>query len=83
MKLEILTPIGKSYSGDVVGVQLPGVTGSFEVLDSHAPLVAALKAGRLKVLLNKTNTESFQIEAGFVEVLDKKVTVMVEGSTRI
>jgi F-type H+-transporting ATPase subunit epsilon len=83
MKLEILTPIGKSYSGDVVGVQLPGVTGSFEVLDSHAPLVAALKAGRLKVLLNKTNTESFQIEAGFVEVLDNKVTVMVEGSTRI
>ena len=83
MKLEILTPIGKSYSGDVVGVQLPGVTGSFEVLDSHAPLVAALKAGRLKVLLNKTNTESFQIEAGFVEVLNNKVTVMVEGSTRI
>jgi F-type H+-transporting ATPase subunit epsilon len=82
MNLEILTPVGKTYSGEVIGVQLPGVTGSFEVLDSHAPMVAALKAGRLKVLLNKTNTEIFQIEAGFVEVLNNKVTVMVEGSTR-
>jgi F-type H+-transporting ATPase subunit epsilon len=82
MNLEILTPVGKTYNGEVMGVQLPGVTGSFEVLDSHAPLVAALKAGRLKVLLNKTNSENFNIEAGFVEVLNNKVTVMVEGSTR-
>jgi F-type H+-transporting ATPase subunit epsilon len=80
MNLEILTPVGKTYSGEVMGVQLPGVTGSFEVLDSHAPLVAALKAGRLKVLLNKTSNENFNIEAGFVEVLNNKVTVMVEGS---
>jgi F-type H+-transporting ATPase subunit epsilon len=80
MHLEILTPGGKTYSGEVMGVQLPGVTGSFEVLDKHAPLVAALKSGRLKVLLNKNSNENFEIEGGFVEVLDNKVTVMVEGS---
>jgi F-type H+-transporting ATPase subunit epsilon len=80
MHLEILTPSGKTYSGEVMGVQLPGVTGSFEVLDKHAPLVAALKSGRLKVLLNKNSNENFEIEGGFVEVLDNKVTVMVEGS---
>ncbi len=82
MNLEILTPVGKTYSGEVIGVQLPGVTGSFEVLDRHAPLVAALKAGRLKVLLNKNTSENYNIEAGFVEVLNNKVTVMVEGSTK-
>ena len=80
MHLEILTPSGKTYSGEVMGVQLPGVTGSFEVLDKHAPLVAALKSGRIKVLLNKNSNENFEIEGGFVEVLDNKVTVMVEGS---
>ena len=80
MHLEILTPGGKTYSGEVMGVQLPGVTGSFEVLDKHAPIVAALKSGRLKVLLNKNSNENFEIEGGFVEVLDNKVTVMVEGS---
>ena len=47
MILEILTPEKKIFSGEVYGVQLPGITGSFEVLDKHAPMVGALKAGKL------------------------------------
>ena len=50
MNLEILTPEKKLYSGDVYGVQLPGVSGLFEVLDRHAPLVSALRSGKVKVL---------------------------------
>ncbi|MFN4286718.1 MAG: ATP synthase F1 subunit epsilon [Lacibacter sp.] len=80
MNLEILTPTGKTFSGEVLGVQLPGITGSFEVLDNHAPLVSALKAGRLKVLVEKNRDEFYQIQSGFVEVLNNKVTVLVEGS---
>ncbi|NCU05548.1 MAG: ATP synthase F1 subunit epsilon [Chitinophagaceae bacterium] len=83
MNLEILTPLGKTYSGEVNGVQLPGVDGSFEVLDNHAPLVSALKAGQLKVLLEKNRTESYRIQGGFVEVLNNKVTVLVEGSEAV
>ena len=83
MLLEILTPTGKSYSGEAVGVQLPGLTGSFEVLNNHAPLVSALKAGKLKILLEKNQQSYFDIESGFVEVLNNKVTVMVEGSRAV
>ena len=83
MLLEILTPTGKSYSGEAVGVQLPGLTGSFEVLNNHAPLVSALKAGKLKILLDKNQQSYFEIESGFVEVLNNKVTVLVEGSRAI
>jgi F-type H+-transporting ATPase subunit epsilon len=36
MELEILTPTGKLFSGEVYGVQLPGISGSFEILDKHA-----------------------------------------------
>ena len=50
MTLEILTPEQKIFSGDVYGVQLPGIAGLFEVLDRHAPLVSALKDGTLKIL---------------------------------
>ena len=82
MNLEILTPERKLFSGDVYGVQLPGVEGSFEVLERHAPLVAALKAGRLKILKDKQHHLAFfTIESGFVEVIDNKVTVLVEGAT--
>jgi F-type H+-transporting ATPase subunit epsilon len=84
MNLEILTPEKKLYSGEVYGVQMPGVSGSFEVLDRHAPLIGALKAGRLKVLKDKQNHFAFfDIQGGFVEVLNNKVTVLVEGATAV
>ncbi len=84
MNLEILTPEKKIYSGEVYGVQMPGISGSFEVLEKHAPLVSALKSGRLKVLKNKQNEFSqFEIQGGFVEVLNNKVTVLVEGTMAV
>ncbi len=84
MNLEILTPEKKLFSGDVFGVQLPGVTGLFEVLDKHAPLVGALKSGRVKVLKDKSNNLSFfDIQSGFVEVIHNKVTVLVEGAVPV
>jgi F-type H+-transporting ATPase subunit epsilon len=54
MNLEILTPEKKLFSGEVYGVQMPGISGSFEVLEKHAPLVSALRAGRIKVLKDKS-----------------------------
>ena len=80
MKLEILTPEKKIYSADVYGVQLPGINGLFEVLDKHAPLVSALKSGTLKILTDKTNTVSYTIQSGFVEVLNNNATVLIEGA---
>lgn len=82
MELEILTPVKKLFSDTVYGVQLPGIGGSFEVLDKHAPLVSALKAGKLKVLKDKSmkNIALYTIQSGFVEVLNNKITVLVEGA---
>ncbi len=91
MNLEILTPEKKLFSGEVFGVQMPGISGSFEVLDKHAPLISALKAGRVKVLNDRTalttagqtHVTSYDIQGGFVEVLNNKVTVLVEGATPV
>jgi F-type H+-transporting ATPase subunit epsilon len=80
MKLEILTPEQKIFSGDVYGVQLPGISGLFEVLDKHAPLVSALKSGTLKILKDKKATSLYTIQSGFVEVLNNQATVLVEGA---
>ncbi len=84
MNLEILTPERKLFSDEVYGVQLPGITGLFEVLEKHAPLVSALKAGRVKVLKDKNNHLAFfEVQSGFVEVLNNRVTVLVEGASLI
>ena len=81
MNLEILTPEKELFSADVYGVQLPGENGLFEVLGKHAPLVSALKAGRVKVLRDKSNQLAFfTIQSGFVEVIHNTVTVLVEGA---
>lgn len=80
MTLEILTPEKEIFSGEVYGVQLPGINGSFEVLDKHASMVSALKAGSLKILVDKTSTTLYNIKSGFVEVLNNKTVVLVEGA---
>ena len=80
MNVEILTPEKKLFSGEVYGVQLPGITGLFEILDKHAPLVSALGKGNVKILKDKNSFENFSIQGGFVEVLDNKATVLVEGA---
>jgi F-type H+-transporting ATPase subunit epsilon len=79
MILEILTPEKKLYSGEVQGVQLPGIDGLFEILNKHAPLVSALGKGQVKVLMTATKTEAYTIKSGFVEVANNKTTVLVEG----
>lgn len=82
MTLEILTPEKKIFSGEVYGVQLPGIDGMFEVLDKHAPLVAALKSGNMKVLKDKSpaSAVNYTIQSGFVEVINNKTTVLIEGA---
>lgn len=83
MVLEILTPERKIFSGEVYGVQLPGISGLFEILDKHAPMVSALKAGKLKILTDKTATVSYKIQSGFAEIINNKATVLVEGAEEI
>lgn len=83
MTLEILTPEKKLYSGEVYGVLLPGTTGLFEILDKHAPLVSALGKGNLKILKGKNDVELYSIQSGFVEVLNNKATVLVEGAVAL
>jgi len=78
MTLEILTPEKKLYSGESSSVTLPGVDGSFQLLDRHAPLISALGTGVIK-FKTATETRTLAISGGFAECLKNKVIVLVEG----
>jgi len=78
MKLEIITPASTLFTGEVSLVQLPGIDGLFEILKSHAPLVSALKEGRVKVLDDQDQEQFFDIRGGVVEVSNDKVLVLAE-----
>ena len=79
MKIEIVTPDSTIYEGDVSLAQLPGLDGSFEVLNNHAPLISVLKKGRIK-LINKGEKEEqfFEIKGGVIEVINNKVLILAE-----
>ena len=81
MQLERLTPERKVFSGNVYGIQLPGTEGSFEILENHAPMIASLGKGKMKVLKDKTTTETYDISGGFVEMLNNKASVLIEDAT--
>ncbi|MEI7724686.1 MAG: F0F1 ATP synthase subunit epsilon [Bacteroidota bacterium] len=80
MKVEIITPDSTIFTGDNVGlIQLPGIDGSFEVLNNHAPLISVLQKGRIKVINSGEKEEQFfEIKGGVIEVASNKVLVLAE-----
>lgn len=78
MTLDILTPEKKLYSGEATLVQLPGVDGSFEILNHHAPIISALGNGIVR-FKNADGEKRIRITGGFVECLNNKVIVCAEG----
>ncbi len=79
MRLDIITPDDLLFSGqDVKLVQLPGIDGSFEVLENHAPLISVLRKGRIKVVSKDQKPQFFDIRGGVIEVLQNKVLVLAE-----
>ncbi len=79
LKLEILTPEGKTFEGDVDSVLLPGTEGDMGVLPGHEALVSQLNAGELHIV-QKGKTEVLAIGEGFAEITAESVAVLTDGA---
>ena len=77
MMVEITTPDKEIFSGSASLVNLPGVDGSFGILENHANMVAVLKKGKIK-LISEDETLYFEINGGVVEVLKNKISILAE-----
>lgn len=81
MHLEIITPEAKLFSGEVESVQLPGVDGSFQLLNNHAPIISALSKGTIKIDLTQ-GTQTYDPIEGKVEISsksEKQLFVHIKG----
>lgn len=79
MFLEMITPGKNVYTGEVTLIQLPGVDGSFEILDNHAPMISVLGTGRIKIKeKDQCKEKFFDIKGGVVEVTKNRVIVLAE-----
>ncbi len=83
MNLNILTPESEVFNGDIISVKVPSTDGPFQILKNHAPIVAALVNGTVEVKTVSGEISKYTIEKGFVEVLNNKVNILVQGLVRI
>lgn len=81
MYIEIITPDEKFFEGEVESATFPGIDGSFQILNNHAPLISTLGKGDIRFtrLVEKRPEETHVlVEGGIVEVLNNRVSVLAE-----
>jgi F-type H+-transporting ATPase subunit epsilon len=81
IKLEIVTPEGKSYSEDVDMVTLDGGDGQMGILPQHMPLMTQLVAGEIHVKKGGENI-FLAVGDGFVQVTGEKISILTDMAIR-
>lgn len=77
MTLQILTPETVYYKGEAESVTLPSISGSFQILNNHAPIIASLTKGLLSFSANG-EVRQIKISDGLMEMNNNEVTVCVD-----
>ena len=70
----VLTPEGQVYKGDIDFAVVPALKGGMGFLYNHAPLIAELTLGEVR-LLNGNDTEYMAVEGGFVEIKENELSI--------
>jgi len=83
MKLEIVTPGGVIYNGDIKQVTLPGEQGEFGVLPEHASLVSLLQAGVIDIETANNKEMLVAINSGYVKIDENKALCIVDGAVAL
>ncbi|HLL84358.1 MAG TPA: ATP synthase F1 subunit epsilon [Longimicrobium sp.] len=80
MRVSVLSPEQTVYEGDATSVVAPAWNGQLGILRGHAPLMALLGEGVLRIE-NGRETLQFRVSGGFLQVVDNVITVLSERAT--
>lgn len=80
--LSLVTPEGAAYEGEAEMVIVPGAAGEIGVLARHAPLVATLKAGSVRVYrsIEPEQMDEYAIGPGFFKVEQDRAIALVDDA---
>jgi F-type H+-transporting ATPase subunit epsilon len=86
IRVEVLTPEGQVFDGEVAMVSTRTKTGSLGILANHAPLLAMLEPTELALYddkndglnANRSNAKRFAQAEGYLQVADNHVLMLVE-----
>ena len=77
LRLEIYTPNGVLFNGEVTSVTVPGTKGVFTVMYNHGAIISSLTKGKIKYTVNE-EISTIEVSGGFAEVKNNVVTVCLE-----
>jgi len=78
LRVRLVTPDRILVDQTADAVELPSKSGYLEVLFGHAPLLAALGAGEVRLHGGQAGDQLYSVARGFVEVLPERVTILAE-----
>lgn len=82
LQVRLVTPERILIDQSADAVELPSRTGYLEVLFGHAPLLAELGSGEVRIHGGRAGEQTFNVNWGFVEVLPERVTILAESALR-
>lgn len=77
LRVQVLSPEATVYQGEATHVLAPAANGYLGILRGHAPLMAILGEGVLRVDDGREQLR-FNVSGGFLQVVDDVVTVLSE-----
>jgi F-type H+-transporting ATPase subunit epsilon len=78
LQVRLVTPDRVLLDATADAVELPSASGYLEALYGHAPLLAELGAGEVRLHGGTSGDKKFFVAWGFVEVLPERVTILAE-----
>jgi F-type H+-transporting ATPase subunit epsilon len=77
-EVEILTPEGEVWGGEVRQVSTRTASGEIGILANHAPLLAALRPAELRLHVSESETVRYAQAHGWLQVFGNRALLLVE-----
>ena len=78
--LSIVTPEKVFFEAEIKSLQVPGTEGYLGVLSNHAPLITAVKPGKIEFQDAEGKLYTLAVTSGFLEVSRNKANLLVEAA---
>ncbi|MBD3167239.1 ATP synthase F1 subunit epsilon [bacterium] len=77
--LEIVTPLGLVFEGEVEHVRAPGALGSFGILANHTPFITPMTEGEI-IVRSAGGEQTYLTSGGLADVSGGKVLILAEDA---
>lgn len=80
LKVSVISPESVLFEGEVTSVIAHAFDGEVGILENHAPMMTLLGKGSLR-LAGSGGEKRFNIEGGFLQVVENNVRIVTERAT--